>query len=306
MRKTVLALTISASILALSACSDKNAGDEVLVTSKAGDITKSELYEDMKNEIGEQKLQLLVIEKVLSDKYKVTDKEIDSEYKKTEEQLGESFEQSLAQEGLTPESYKDVLRLNALQEKALIDGVELTDEEIAERVKLMNTEVSAQHVLVADEETALEVKKKIDGGADFAEIAKEYSTEPKAQESGGDLGWFGYGTMLPEFQDAAFSLELNKTSEPVQTQEGFHIIKVTDKREIKEDKVAKDDKDVQKALLIEKADPNTIVEKIAKLMKEADVSVKDADLKESLAMFLQDEKDADTKEADTEKEEDKK
>jgi len=304
MRKTVLALTISASILALSACSDKNAGDEVLVTSKAGDITKSELYEDMKNEIGEQKLQLLVIEKVLSDKYKVTDKEIDSEYKKTEEQLGESFEQSLAQEGLTPESYKDVLRLNALQEKALIDGVELTDEEIVERVELMNTEVSAQHVLVADEETALEVKKKIDGGADFAEIAKEYSTEPAAQESGGDLGWFGYGAMVPEFQEAAFSMELNKISEPVQSQHGFHIIKVTDKREIKEDKVTKDDKDVQKALLIEKADPNTIVEKIAKLMKEADVSVKDADLKESLAMFLQDEKEADTKDED--KEEDKK
>ena len=64
---------------------------------------------------------------------------------------------------------------------------------------MMAVELNAKHVLVADEETALKVKKELEGGADFAEVAKKYSTEPAAQESGGDLGWFGYGQMVKEF-----------------------------------------------------------------------------------------------------------
>ena len=78
MKKTILALTMAASVLALSACSDKNAGDEILVKSKAGNVTQSELYNEMKDAQGEQTLQLLVLEKVLDAKYKISDKEVDT------------------------------------------------------------------------------------------------------------------------------------------------------------------------------------------------------------------------------------
>jgi foldase protein PrsA len=291
MKKTVLALTMAASVLALSACSDKNAGDEVLVKSKAGNVTKTELYNEMKDAQGEQTLQLLVLEKVLDAKYKISDKQVDAEIKTMKEQLGENFETYIAQQGQTEDSLKKVLRLNLLQEAALTEGVEVTDEEINKRVEMMNTELNAKHVLIADEETALKVKKELEGGADFATVAKKYSTEPAAQESGGDLGWFGYGKMVKEFWEGAYALELNAISEPVQSEHGFHIIKVTEKRKV-EDKnmVKKEDENVRKEIQLEKADPSTIIPKISKLMKDADVKVEDEDLKSALDVFLDEKK----------------
>ena len=306
MRKKIVALTAAASILVLSACSDKAANDETLATSKAGDITKNELYEEMKGIVGEQTLQLLIIEKVLDDKYDVSDKEIDEEYKKSEEQLGEAFEQTLAQEGHTPESFKKLIGLNLLQEKALTDGVEVTDEEVQKQMDLMNTEVNARHVLVEDEETALEVKEKLEGGADFAEVAKEYSTDPGSKEQGGALDWFGFGMMVPEFQEAAFNMELNTISDPVQSSHGFHIIEVTDKREVEEGKKTEEDtEDIRKQLLIEKADPASIITKVSKLMKDADVKIEDKDLKSAIDMFMVDEKE-EPKTEETETDTDKK
>ena len=62
-------------------------------------------------------------------------------------------------------------------------------------------------------------------------LAKEYSTEPVAQETGGDLGWFGTGKMVPEFEEAAFALKKGEISEPVKTSFGFHVIEVLDTRE---------------------------------------------------------------------------
>jgi parvulin-like peptidyl-prolyl isomerase len=91
-------------------------------------------------------------------------------------------------------------------------------------------QVKASHILVETEETAKEVLDKLNNEADFAELAKEYSTGPSAEE-GGDLGYFGKGDMVAEFAEAAFNLELDQISQPVKTQFGYHIIKVFDKKE---------------------------------------------------------------------------
>ncbi len=292
MKKTILVLTMATSVLALSACSDKGvAGDEIILSSKAGNITQTELYEEMKSTVGKQTLQLLAIEKVLADKYEVTDKEVKAEIATAKEQLGEGYEQYLAQQGLTEEGFTDMMRINLLQEKALTEGVELTDKEVEQRFEEMNTELHARHVLVADEKTALEVKKKLEGGADFAEVAKEFSTEPAAKESGGDLGWFGYDKMVPEFWTGAYDLELNTISEPVKSKHGFHVIEVTEKRKAEKELATKDNKEsIKKDMLITKADPSTIIEKVSKLMKDADVKINDKDLKSALDMFLTKEK----------------
>lgn len=296
MRKTILALTMAASVLALSACSDK---EEVIVSSKAGDITKNDLYTEMKDTVGEQALQQMVIEKVLDAKYDVSDETVNKEFEKEKEKIGDNFDQYLAQQGQTEESLKKILRFNLLTDAALADGIEVTDEELEKRAEMMNTELNARHVLVADEETALEVKKKLEDGADFAEIAKEYSTEEAAQVSGGDLGWFGYGGMVEEFQNGAYALELNTISDPVQSGHGFHIIEVTDKRDIEGDKVTVEDESVRQSIALEKVDQSTIVDKIAALLKEADVKIKDEDLKSALAMFA----DAEPAEEDDEEKE---
>lgn len=230
MKKTIFALTVAASI-GLAACS--NPGDEVVVSTSVGDITQEEFYNSMKDIAGDQLLQQVVVEQILNDKYKVTDEEIEEELKGVKEQYGDSYESILAQSNLTEETLKTNIRFTLLQEKALKD-VEVTDEEIEKYYNQASQELNARHILVEDEETAKEIKAKLDAGEDFAELAKEFSTDPGSGAQGGDLGWFTVGTMVPEFNDAAYALEVDEISEPVQSEHGFHIIQVTEKRDVKD------------------------------------------------------------------------
>jgi peptidyl-prolyl cis-trans isomerase C len=91
-------------------------------------------------------------------------------------------------------------------------------------------EFSAAHILVDSEEKAAELKAEIEGGQDFAEVAKANSSDGSAA-SGGDLGWFGLGQMVPEFETAVTGMEVGEVSDPVQTQFGWHLIKLNDTRE---------------------------------------------------------------------------
>lgn len=94
------------------------------------------------------------------------------------------------------------------------------------------TEVHAQHILLGSEAEAGEVIAQLAGGADFSTLAKEKSTDPSAKQNGGDLGYFGPGEMVPEFERAAFALEKGQVSQdPVKSQFGWHVIKVVDRRE---------------------------------------------------------------------------
>jgi len=85
---------------------------------------------------------------------------------------------------------------------------------------------SARHILVADQATCNDLKTRIDGGEDFAAIAKQYSECPSGQE-GGDLGEFSPGMMVKEFDTIVFSADLNKVHGPVRTQFGYHLIEIT-------------------------------------------------------------------------------
>jgi parvulin-like peptidyl-prolyl isomerase len=90
-------------------------------------------------------------------------------------------------------------------------------------------QVRASHILVDDEETAKELKTQIEAGASFERMAQEHSSCP-SKARGGDLGWFGKGQMVKPFEDAAFSTPENQISNPVKTQFGYHLIKVTGAR----------------------------------------------------------------------------
>ena len=88
------------------------------------------------------------------------------------------------------------------------------------------TRARARHILVADEQAAEDLKTQIENGADFGDMAREHSQCPsKAQ--GGDLGEFGRGQMVPEFDRVVFSAEVGEVHGPVETQFGFHLIEVT-------------------------------------------------------------------------------
>lgn len=89
---------------------------------------------------------------------------------------------------------------------------------------------SARHILVDTEEQCNELKQQIEGGADFAEIAQAHSSCPSGQK-GGDLGQFGPGQMVKEFDEVVFSGELNQVHGPVQTQFGYHLLEITERSE---------------------------------------------------------------------------
>jgi peptidyl-prolyl cis-trans isomerase C len=103
------------------------------------------------------------------------------------------------------------------------------DKEVASLPK--QQEVHARHILVKTEDEAKAVIADLDKGKDFAEIAKEKSQDSN-KDDGGDLGWFGPGRMVPEFEEAAFALDKGQyTKTPVKTQFGYHVIKIEDKRD---------------------------------------------------------------------------
>ena len=93
----------------------------------------------------------------------------------------------------------------------------------------MTTQVRASHLLVDTEEEVLKLREEILEGKDFADVAAEVSKCPSGAK-GGDLGFFSRGMMVPEFDAASFSLEVGELSEPVQTQFGWHLLIVTDKK----------------------------------------------------------------------------
>ncbi|MCB0202994.1 MAG: peptidylprolyl isomerase, partial [Anaerolineae bacterium] len=91
-------------------------------------------------------------------------------------------------------------------------------------------EIRARHILVTEEADANAIKTELDNGGSFEDIAKEKSIDPGSGQNGGDLGFFGKGQMVPEFEAAAFDLEIGAISAPVQSQFGWHIIKLEEKR----------------------------------------------------------------------------
>ncbi|MFC4297848.1 MAG: peptidylprolyl isomerase [Castellaniella sp.] len=92
------------------------------------------------------------------------------------------------------------------------------------------TQASARHILVDSEEQCLKLKADIEGGADFAQVAREHSSCPSSRD-GGNLGTFGRGQMVREFDEVVFSAPVGVVQGPVRTQFGYHLVEVTDRQD---------------------------------------------------------------------------
>ncbi len=234
MKKYATGLIIFIIFMILTACQQQAQG--VVVETDFGDITEDELNDALQERYGKQMLEELVMMKILGEKHDVSDEQVNDELEKLKENLGMQFDIILQQEGLADEeAFKDVIYLGLLQEAAALDGVEVSDEQLKEAYEQKTKEIRAQHILVQNKNTADELTEKLEKGEDFAELAKAYSEDTVSAGDGGDLGYFSPGTMVSPFEDAAFSLEKGGISEPVQTNYGYHIIKVNDIREKDED-----------------------------------------------------------------------
>lgn len=211
------------------------------------EISKDELYAQMLKTNGTETLDLMISEEIVRQEAEkeditVSDEEIEAEIAVYEEQYGgaEELDSALAASGMTVESLKEEVQTYVKIEKLIGPGIEITDEQIQtyfdENKESLgqSKQVEASHILTATKEEAEEVQAKLAEGGDFAELAKEYSTDTASAENGGELGAFGAGEMAPAFEEAAFAMKVDDISKPVETEFGFHIIKVTGKTEAAE------------------------------------------------------------------------
>ena len=164
----------------------------------------------------------------------------------------DAFKEALSERGYTPEMFKSemtgILRIQKFLEEVVTSKIIIPEEEIKAYYEenpdyfASQETVNASHILIlvpenADAAAKAKAKAKIDAvaaeaaaGGDFAELAKKYSEGPSGP-NGGDLGSFGRGEMVKPFEDAVFALSLGQISDVVETQFGYHIIKLTGKSE---------------------------------------------------------------------------
>jgi len=129
---------------------------------------------------------------------------------------------------------KERILLNLLYQKEVVDKSQPTESEIKKEYEMMQQEINAWHVLVETEEQAEEVYQMLKDGADFGELAKERSIDPTARDNAGDLGFFRWGKMVPEFQEVAFKMKQGEISRPVKTTFGYHVIKLIERRDVEQ------------------------------------------------------------------------
>ncbi len=129
---------------------------------------------------------------------------------------------------------KGRILLNVLYQKEIADKAKVTESELRKEYEMMQQEVHASHILVETEKEADEIYKQLKGEADFAELAREKSIDPSAKDNAGDLGFFQWGRMVPEFQEVAFKMKEGQISRPVKTKYGWHVIKLIERRDVEQ------------------------------------------------------------------------
>lgn len=210
-------------------------------------ILQAELDDALREQYGTEVLETLITNKMVELEAKklgvtVSEDSIQSEYEELMESYGgeEALQEALEANGLTEKSVKENIRIYQLTKNVIATGIDITDEEVAQYFDNnmesygQQEEVVASEILLEDETTAKDVLKKLKAGEDFSELAKAYSIDSATSENGGDIGTISRGQMDEALEEVVFGLEKNSISDIVQTSEGYHIIKVTDKVPAKE------------------------------------------------------------------------
>ncbi|MFJ6209661.1 peptidylprolyl isomerase [Lysinibacillus sp. NPDC092081] len=205
-------------------------------------ILQTELDDALREQYGTEVLDTLITNKIVELEAKkvgvsVSEDSIQEEYENLAESYGgkELLQTTLEENGLTEQSVKDNIRMYQLTKNVIAASIDISDEEVAQYFENnkdsygQKEEIVASHILLEDEETAKDVLAKVKAGDDFAELAKTYSIDTSTNENGGEIGYISRGQMDEKFEEATFDLEKGSISDIVQTSEGYHIIKVTEK-----------------------------------------------------------------------------
>ena len=298
-KKFVAGAVTLLSVVALAACA-KGGSDKDIVTMKGDTITVGDFYDEIKHNQGAQQyLFQMTINKVFEKEYgsKVSDKDVEKKVDEQKKQLGEAFKSYLTQQGLTEETNKQQIRSNLLLEYAVDQAIskELTDEAYKKAFESYTPEITANVIKVDSEEKANEVLASVKAeGADFAQIAKENSTDASTKEKGGEIKFDSGTTTVPtRVKEAASKLDVNGISDVVidpasqKSAGAYYIVKVT-KKEEKGSDWKKYEKRLKEILTAgRKNDANFIRSIIAKAMSNANIKVKDDAFKATFNQYMQ-------------------
>ncbi|EPC8420071.1 peptidylprolyl isomerase PrsA [Bacillus wiedmannii] len=273
--KHIFIITALISILMLAACGQKNSSATV-ATATDSTIKKSDFEKQLKDRYGKDMLYEMMAQDVITKKYKVSDDDVDKEVQKAKKQYGDQFTAVLENNRLKDEAdFKNQIKFKLAMNEAIKKSV--TEKDVKDHYK---PEIKASHILVSDENEAKEIKKKLDAGASFEELAKQESQDLLSKDKGGDLGYFNSGRMAPEFETAAYKLKVGQISNPVKSPNGYHIIKLTDKKDLQPYDEVKDS--IRKNLEAERiADPTFSHKLIQKELKKANIKINDSDLEDT-------------------------
>ena len=283
-------------------------GSEVAIKVNGEKISADDFYKILKEKYSKEiivdEIDKLIFDTIYKDDKDIEDKVNDQiDYLKA--QYSTNWEETIKSAGYDSEDeVKNEIRLNYQRDKAIRDHIKenISDNEINSYYNDEYTnEISAKHILIAanttrSEEEALkeakEIIKRLNNGEDFSEIAKEKSDDTGSKDSGGDLGYFGKGEMVKEFEDAAYGLKVNEyTKEPVKTTYGYHIILKTGEKDKKE---LKDVKDTIIEKLIDKKledDKLLYVTALDEIRKDYGLKIKDSILKREYKNYIEEQKE---------------
>lgn len=301
MKKTKKFLAGAVTLLAaatLAACS--SSADKDIITMKGSTISVSEFYDKVKyNSQAQQVLLSMIIGEVFEKEYggKVSAQEVDDAYNDMAEQYGDSFASALASAGLTEETYKDQIRTNKLVEYAVKKAAEkeLTDDAYKSAYEAYTPEVTARIIRLDDETKAKEVLASAQAeGADFAQLAKDNSTDTNTKDDGGKITFDSSSTTVPtEVKTAIFALDAGQVGASVISvldtstyTTSYYVVKLESKTEKSDN--WKDYKDkLKEIILAEKQADSTFVSNVIKTaLQDANVKVKDPAFQNLLSQYI--------------------
>lgn len=280
------------STVALAACSTGSSdGSSAVATGDGVEVTNEELQAELKSTYGNTVLQELIMEEVFvnevgDDRAKELKEEATTEVETLVATYGgeDEFNTVLASSGFSDrEDYEHQVYYYKLMSESVSKYIEVTDEEIQITYDDYTPSFTVSHILVDDEKTANDLIAQLDDGADFAELATENSTDTASAEKGGSLGEVNADSGLDEtfFAAAQELAEGEYTTTPVETDYGYHIIKMDEKPE--KGSLEDETEQLKESIIAEKLTDSTLVAGIVSdIMTAHNIDIKDDDLKTAL------------------------
>ena len=239
--RAAAALGTAALCFSLAACANGSGGGNVASVNGQA-ISRADLDHKLESSPSAKQVLSQMVQQTLLDQY-ARDKKVDvsqAEIDKRETDIkakypAGQFDNMVKQQGYTEQDVQNILKGQIVLEKAVAPNVHVSESDIKAYFDKNHAlfdkpgQVKARHILVTDPNVAKQVLAKVKAGGNWDALAKQYSTDPSSKDKGGDLGYFGRGQMVPQFEAAAFGAKVGQIVGPVKSPFGYHVIQVLER-----------------------------------------------------------------------------